>query len=64
MTEIQDCTLVTMEVMGYQVHAIGKAKRPLYVDPVTCCDTPSVTLIKQSKYSSYVVMNKDFYVLQ
>ena len=35
MTEFQDGTLVTMEVMGYQAHAIRKAIRPLFLDPVT-----------------------------
>ena len=24
-----------MEVMGYQVHTVGKAIRPLFTDPVT-----------------------------
>jgi len=27
--------LITVEVMGHQVHAIGKAIRPLFADPVT-----------------------------
>ena len=35
LTEFQDSTVITMEVMGCQVHAIGKAIRPLFADPVT-----------------------------
>ena len=37
MTEFQGGTLITMEDMGYQyqVHAIRKAIRPLFTDPVT-----------------------------
>ena len=38
MTECQDGTLITMEVMGYQVHAIGKAIGPLFADPVAFID--------------------------
>jgi len=34
-TEFQDGTFITMEVMGCQIHAIGKAIRPLSADPVT-----------------------------
>ena len=35
MTEFQDDTFITMEFMGCQVHAIGKAIRPLLTDPAT-----------------------------
>ena len=35
MNEFQDGTLITMEVMGCQVQAIGKAIRLLFADPVT-----------------------------
>jgi len=34
-TEFQDGTFITLEVMGCEVHAIGKAIRPLFTDPVT-----------------------------
>ena len=34
MIEFQDGTLTTMEVMGCQVHAIRKALRLLFADPV------------------------------
>ena len=36
MTEFQDGTLITMEVMGCQMHAIGKVIRTLFSDPCTC----------------------------
>ena len=35
MIEFQDGIFVIMEVMGCQVHVIGKAIRPLFADPVT-----------------------------
>ena len=34
-TEFQDGTLITMEVIGCQVHTIGKAVRLLFADPIT-----------------------------
>ena len=33
MTEFQDGTFITMEVLGCQVHANEKATRPLFADP-------------------------------
>ena len=39
MTEFQDGNFIAMEVMGCQVHAIGKAIRPLFADPVTIIDS-------------------------
>ena len=38
MAEFQDGTLITTEVEGCQVHAIGKAIRPPFADPVTYID--------------------------
>ena len=35
MTKFCNGTLITMEVMGCQVHAIGRAIRPFFTDPVT-----------------------------
>ena len=35
MTKFQDGTIHTSHVKGYQIHAIGKAIRPLFADPVT-----------------------------
>ena len=37
MTEFQDGNFIVMEVIGCQVHAIGKAIRPLFADLVTLC---------------------------
>ena len=34
MTEFKDGTLITMEVMGSQVYAIGKVIRSLFADSV------------------------------
>ena len=34
-TEFQDGTIITVEVLDCYVHAIGKAIRPLFADPVT-----------------------------
>jgi len=34
-TESQDGNFIVMEVMGCQVHVIGKAIRPLFTDLVT-----------------------------
>jgi len=34
-TEFQDGNFIVMEAMGCQVHAAGKAIRPLFADPVT-----------------------------
>jgi len=33
--EFQEGTFITMEVIDFQVHAIGKAIRPLFADLVT-----------------------------
>ena len=35
MTKFQHGTIFTIQVMGCQVHTIGKAIRPLFTDPVT-----------------------------
>ena len=35
MTEFQDGTVITMEVVGWQAHAIGNGIRSLFPDPVT-----------------------------
>jgi len=37
-TKFQDGIVITTEVMGCQVHAIGKAIRPIFADPVTNID--------------------------
>jgi len=34
---ISDGNFIVMEVMGCQVHAIGKGIRPPFADPVTLC---------------------------
>jgi len=44
-TEVQDGTFITMEVMGCQVHAIGKAIRLLFADPVTYIDTSFIIIM-------------------
>ena len=35
MTKFQTGTIFTSQVMDFQLHAIGKAIRPLFADPVT-----------------------------
>ena len=35
MPKFQDGISITVEVMGCQVHATRKARRPLFADPVT-----------------------------
>ena len=34
-TKFQTCTMLTSQVMDSQIHAIKKAIRPLFADPVT-----------------------------
>ena len=34
-TKFQTCTMLTSQVMDSQIHAIEKAIRPLFADPVT-----------------------------
>ena len=38
MTKFQAGTMHTSQVMDCQVHAIGKAIRPIFADPVTISD--------------------------
>ena len=38
MTKFQAGIILTSQVMDYQVHAIGKAIRPLFTDPVAYND--------------------------
>ena len=52
--EFQDGTLITTEVMGCQVHAIGKATRPLFADPVT------FLMLNCSSYNHIIVFNSTF----
>ena len=49
-----------MEVMGYQVHAIGKAIRPLFADPVTNTDNMGKT--KSAIYNAKI--NDNLYLIQ
>ena len=51
MTEVQDGTLITMEVMGCQMYAVGKAIRPLFADPVT--------FIRKHSFSMIISMNPE-----
>ena len=51
MTEFEDGTLITMEAMGYQVHAIGKAIRPLFTDPVTYVPDKSILSLTKAYFS-------------
>ena len=44
MSEFQDGTSITMKVMGCQVHAIGKAIRLLFADPVTLISSWHIVL--------------------
>ena len=46
MTEFKDGTLITMEVMGCQVHVIGKAIGPLFADPVTFYEICNNTVLQ------------------
>ena len=57
MTKFQDGTILTSQVMDCQVHAIGKAIRPLFADPVT------FYLLHFYGLENYVHQYSDFYLV-
>jgi len=54
-TEFQDGNFIVMEVMGCQVHAIGKAIRPPFADPITLCMNKLLVLCGKKAMSIWLV---------